>query len=174
MASQRSTTIAKYIRAAAMWLLPGLIAVSTSAMPRATSQSRAGETGSDGCGRLLVYTWDQTRTAAIVVEVDQRVVQLGEKPATLDLVNAQPGVRVHRDVYSERQRAFDYCSDLKGPLSHQPTKAVARSGRLTIAVDDRNRATARLEGVVFESADGARFVLTGPLVIVATVGGFAG
>jgi hypothetical protein len=158
----------------AVCLLPGLIAVSTSAIPQATSQSRAGETGSEGCGRLLVYTWDQTGTAAIVVEVDQRMVQLGEKPVTLDLGNALPGVRVHRDVYPERQPAFDYCSDLKGPLSHQPTKAVARSGRLTLTVDDHSRATARLEDVVFESADGARFALPGPLVIVATVGGFAG
>lgn len=158
----------------AVCLLPGLIAVGASAMSRVAVQSPLGETGSEGCGRMLVYAWDQAGTTAIVVEVDQRMVQLGERPAILDLSNAQPGVRVHRDVYPERQRAFDYCSDLKGPLSHQPTKAVARSGRLTIAVDDRNRATARLEGVVFESADGARFVLPGPLVIVATVGGFAG
>lgn len=55
-------------------LLPGLIAVGTSAVSRVAVQSPLEEAGSEGCGRMLVYAWDQAGTTAIVVEVDQRMV----------------------------------------------------------------------------------------------------
>jgi hypothetical protein len=107
--------------------------------------------------------------------VDQRQIRAGEQPVVMDVAGPASPARVYRDIYPQAQGYFDYCSDLKRPLSEPPPRrSVARSGQLTIEIRDTARATVRLEDVTFENADGSRATISPPLVIVARVGGVAG
>jgi hypothetical protein len=158
----------------AVWQLAGLLLAPASGAQKArVSSSTFTQAGSNGCGLLAVYTWNTEGTVAIVVEADLRIVQLGNGPGEFALANAPAGVRVRRDVYAVAQKDFDYCSDLKVLPSDKPARSLARSGRLTIDLQERTRATVRLEDVVFEGADGARLGVPGRLTIVARVGGFS-
>jgi hypothetical protein len=134
--------------------------------------------GSNGCGLLLLYGWNRQRTEVIVVEADQGTLQLDKGSKTFDLANADHALRVHLDVYEKSQERFDYCSDLKIPLSEKKAEVwLAQSGQITIEVGGRtgfHQATAQLNDVVFRKANGTLVKFSAPISIAATVGGFSG
>ena len=132
--------------------------------------------GSSGCGLFLVYQWNAQRTEVIVVEADPGKLRLGTGSKTFNLGNLEEALHVHLDVYDKSQADFDYCCDVKRPLSEkQPAVWLAQSGGITIEVRGRSglrQVTARLENGVFRKPDGALVRLTGSPLIRATVGSF--
>ena len=79
------------------------------ALPKAASLT--GEAG--GCGTFLVYRFNESRTLAVVVTVDQYQFELSEEPTIIPLEPGQPGVDV-QVLHFEQPAGQYFCDDVGG------------------------------------------------------------
>lgn len=140
--------------------------------------------GSDGCGQLFLYSWNDERTEVLRIELDMKTV-FGPPPAgkstwegakRFDLADAPKTLRVAVDLHPSPVYSL-YCTAVPiGADRRAIWRAVA--GTLTVDVGENTGTeaapsfpvTAVLQNGVFEASDGRRIRPVFDLVIKTVAG----
>jgi hypothetical protein len=137
-----------------------------------------------GCGDVFLHKGTADRLEVLWIAADKKKLQLPDEGSrTFDLAAAPDGLQVAVDLWRAAPRFSAYCNDISPDTEREATWR-AKKGRITITLhrpdaaappgtEQRYRASARLEGVVFEDEAGHQATLTEAIADVS-VGWHAG
>ena len=171
-------------------LAVGFLAVSLLTLPACGSgpgakapSFRYAKAKEGGCADLFFHkaTADDLEVLWIVAEKDKLKIA-GKGKWTFDLDKAPDGVIVAVDLWAKAPRFSAYCNDIS-PDTKRLATWKATQGKLIVTVHDdippgpgmkSYKASARLEGVVFEGPDQQRSTLKEETITEVMVGWYAG
>ena len=108
MTTTPTNSQSRFTFAVLLWLLT-LGCTNSSVPPKGTNVTGA----SGGCGHFTAYRFNQARTLAVVVRVDEDQIELSDEPTEIVLGPNATGVEV--EVYQFGQPAGEYfCDDVGG------------------------------------------------------------
>jgi hypothetical protein len=137
-----------------------------------------------GCGNLFLHKGTADDLEVLWISADKNRLRLPAKgSATFDLAAAPEGLQVTVDVWEKAPRFRAYCNDIS-PNTRKKATWKARKGRLVITIGEpvnganggakTYKASARLEGVVFDDGAGHQETLPEETITEALIGWLAG
>jgi hypothetical protein len=136
-----------------------------------------------GCAAVLFYKLTADSKEALTIWANKKKLGLPDKGAkSFDLAGAPDDLRVQIDLWEKAPRFRRYCNDIGADTKIEATWK-AKKGKLTITyhgpAGEKNRpdlfkASARLEGVVFEDGKGNQATLQEETITEVLVGWYAG
>jgi hypothetical protein len=137
-----------------------------------------------GCADLYLYKGTADDLEVLWISAQREKLKLPDKGSrTFDLAAAPDGLRVAIDLWEKAPRFHAYCNDIS-PDTKRLATWKATKGKLTITVAEpaeqggagrkKYKASARLEGVVFEDDAGHQATLKDETITEAVVGWLAG
>jgi hypothetical protein len=135
-----------------------------------------------GCGNVFLYKGTADKCEVLWISADQKKLQLSDNASkTFDLTAAPDGLQVAVDLWETAPRFSAYCNDI-APDTKKLATWKATKGKLTITIRRRDdlaeppplKASAHLEGVVFEDGSGQKSTLPEETISDVLVGWYAG
>lgn len=137
-----------------------------------------------GCADLYLYKGSADDLEVLWISADKEKLKLpGKGSSTFDLAAAPDGLQVAIDLWEKAPRFSAYCNDISPDTKKKATWR-GKKGKLTITIwaavepaepgPKKYKASARLEGVVFEDSAGNQATLKEETITEALVGWFAG
>jgi hypothetical protein len=137
-----------------------------------------------GCGNLYLYKGTADSLEVLWISANREKLKLPEKgSSTFDLAEAPDGLQVAVDLWEKPPRFSAYCNDIS-PDTRKKATWKATKGKLTLtthgpsdAAEGRPKtykASARLEGALFEDGAGNQATLNEETIHEVLVGWLAG
>jgi hypothetical protein len=137
-----------------------------------------------GCADLYLYKGTADDLEVLWISAEREKLRFPEKGSRMfDLAAAPDGLQVAIDLWEKAPRFRAYCNDIS-PDTKKLATWKATKGKLTITIAEpaerggagpkRYKASARLEGVVFEDGAGHQATLKDETITEAVVGWLAG
>jgi hypothetical protein len=137
-----------------------------------------------GCANFFFHKGTADQREVLWISADQKTLQLpDEGTKTFDLAVSPDGLQVAVDLWETAPRFSAYCNDIS-PDTRKEATWKATKGKITITVHtppdlaqpppQKHKASARLEGVVFEDDAGHQVTLPEETIIDQLVGWYAG
>lgn len=154
------------------------------AAPAAAPTFRYVKDREGGCGNLFLYKGTADDLEVLWVSADRDRLKLPDEGSrTFELAAAPAGLRVGIDLWETAPRFRAYCNDIS-PDTRKKATWVAKQGKLTLTLrgpaeaaepgPKHYRASARLEGVVFEDDAGNQATLRDESIADVVVGWLPG
>jgi hypothetical protein len=136
-----------------------------------------------GCANVFFHKGSADQLEVLWIDADRKKLSLPDEGSkTFDLADAPDGLLVAVDLWDAVPRFSAYCNDISPDTNHVTWKAI--KGKITVTLHaptgdkeagpQRYKASARLEGVVFDNETGRQATLAEETITDVEVGWYAG